>query len=313
MKLTRRQVILVKAEPTYKAEVTPTGADAILVNAGSSLDVAAEEIKRNNLRDTMSPMGHLVASQVVNLKISTELRGGGVASTDILPPEYAELLLACAMKETGDATTGWKYAPVSDPAKMGSCTIWWYQDGILHKAIGCMGTWSINTTVNQIGTIEFDMVGLYAPPEDQTMPTPTVLDLYPPICAGIQLKLGTFTPVLSSFQLALGNQVSQRKDLNASAGLVGVTVQDREPSGSIDPEVDALANFDPWSAWSAGTKVEITAQLGTAKGNTIKISVPKAQYGAPKYQDRDGIMSYQMAFTPTIVDSGDDELQLEYV
>lgn len=313
MKLTRRRVILAKAEATYKAATTPDGTDALLVNMGSSMDVAGEEIKRTFLRDSMSPLGHVVASKVVNFKISTELRGGGKVTSDIMPPEFDTLLLACGMAETGSAALGWTYMPESDPDAHESCTIWWYEDGILHKAIGCRGTWSLNMTVNQIGSIEFNMTGIYVDPLDQALPTPTILDLVPPACAGIGLTVGSYTPVLSSLQLAMGNQVVHRKDLNADTGITGISIVDRQPAGSVDPEADKLSNFNPWSAWSSGTKASISATLGSTSGNKITITVPKAQYGGPKYGDRDGTLVYELPFTPTIDATGDDELKLEFL
>lgn len=313
MKLTRRRVILVKPEPTYKAVVTPTGADALLVNTGSNMAPSGEEVKRNYLRDTMSPLGHVVASKVVNFKISTELRGGGKVTTNIMPPEFDTLLLSCGMKETGSAALGWTYLPHSVQTEHGSCTIWWYEDGILHKAVGCRGTWSLSMTVNQIGSIEFNMTGLYVPPIDEALPSPTILDLIPPACAGIGLTLGAFTPVLNSLQLSMGNKIAQRKDLNADTGITGVGIVGRDPAGSVDPEADTLANFNPWDQWSAGSKAAISATLGSASGNQIKITVPKAQYGTPKYGDREGTLIYDLPFTPTIDSAGDDELKLEFL
>ena len=50
VKLTRRQVILVKAEPSYGTPATLTPADAILVKVGSTINVSGEEVKRDILR-----------------------------------------------------------------------------------------------------------------------------------------------------------------------------------------------------------------------------------------------------------------------
>lgn len=171
----------------------------------------------------------------------------------------------------------------------------------------------LDMTVNQIGSIEFNMSGIYVDPLDQIMPTPTILDLVPPACAGIGLTLGSYTPVLSSLQLSLGNQIVQRKDLNADTGITGISIIDRQPAGSVDPEAAKLSDFNPWSAWSAGTRASISATLGSASGNKIAITVPKAQYGGPKYGDRDGTLVYELPFTPTIDATGDDELKLEFL
>lgn len=311
MKLTRRRVILAKEESVYGTDAAPDASCGLVVRTGSDFGVSAQEKARDVLRDTLTPLGTRVSSKVVNLKMVTEFKGGGVDAGDILVPEYDALLVSCGMQRSGDATSGWTYIPVSDPGQMKSCTVYWYNDGILHKAVGCRGTFSFNLQADEPAGIEFSLTGLYVEPADQAMPSPVLADLLPPVVQGINLSLGSYAPVARSFSFSLGAELGQRKDLNASSAITGLVIRSRTPKGSLDPEVDALGSFNPWTAWSSGTTAAISAALGTNAGNRINISIPKAQYQTPKYGDREGVLVYSLPFIAT--GDGDDEISLEFV
>lgn len=312
-KLTRRRVVLAKTETTYGVDANPVAAsDAFICNTSSSISPSGEEVERDYVRDTLSPIGSVVTTKTVSFSLQTELKGGGIDDTVIAAPEYEPLLLACGMKRTGDASTGWIYQPVSDPAEHDSCTIYYYQDGLLHKALGCRGTFTLNAAVAALGTIEFSMTGLWVDPVDEALVSPTILDIVPPVVASMGLTVGGYTPVCTALSFDLGVSTNQRKDVNATSGITGVEINSRKPTGSLDPEAVALGDFNPWESWSGATKAAISATIGSESGNRIEISIPKAQYGAPSYGDRDGILVYSLPFTATIDSTGDDEIVLTY-
>lgn len=204
------------------------------------------------------------------------------------------------------------YAPVSDPALVKSCTVMFYKDGILHKALGCRGSFDLNAPSGKYGTLKFAMHGLWTDPADQAAPTPQILDLVPPVCVGMALTIGTYSPVgISALSLNLAAEVVKRPDLNASEGVNGLVIKGRKPAGSLDPEVQTLAAFNPWAAWKNADKASIHARIGQAAGNSVELYVPKAQYSDIKYADRDNVAIYNLGFTCTI-DQGDDEFRLVY-
>lgn len=203
---------------------------------------------------------------------------------------------------------GKSYSPVSDPAAMKSATIYFYKDGILHKALGCRGNMELNCPVGQIPTIKFTMNGVWADPADQATPSPTFVSQAPPVCTNLGLSVAGFSPVANSLTLNMGNDIVARKDLNSAEGVVGLMLKGRKPTGSIDPEVDTLAAYNPWSAWKAATPGIIKATIGSVPGNTIDIYIPKATYGDMKYADRDGIAVYNIGFS-AVVEFSDDEVR----
>jgi hypothetical protein len=305
--LKRRRVILAKTETEYGSDATPTAAtDAMLVEAGSSLSVDADVVERNPVRATMSPLGHVVASKAISISVTWECRGSGTAGT---PPEVDALLQSCALASTVEVDTSVTYAPVSTPASHKSCTIYWYEDGLLHKAVGCRGTVSINMAANGIPKMDFSMQGIYVAPVDATLPSPTLGTTIPPVVNDAGMTIGSYTPVATSFELSLANQVEKRMDINAADGVAGYTIVDRKPTGSVDPEAELLETFDPWTAWQNGTTAALSATAGSTAGNITTVSVSAAQYQTPGYSDRNGLRTYSLPFVCT----GDNDNELYIV
>jgi hypothetical protein len=306
--LHRRRVVLAKVETTYNSDASPLATtNAILCQSGSSISVNAEEVERDTIRATMTPLGHVVTGKSVSLSLSVEVRGSGTAGS---APEIDPLLRACGLDPATTADTSVIYSPLSDAASHESATIYWYEDGLLHKATGCRGTMSLSMSVNGIATMSFDMSGVYVDPDDVALPTPTLSDVVPAVCRSAGITIGSYTPVATSVELSLGNDVQQRQDINADDGIAGYMITDRKPTGSIDPEAALLAEFDPWSAWKNGATAAITAAAGTVAGNTTTLSVPAAMYQTPSYSDRNGITTYSLPFVCTGTD--DDELSLSF-
>ncbi len=202
------------------------------------------------------------------------------------------------------------YAPMSDPTLQKSCTVMFYKDGILHKSLGTRGSFDLNAPSGKYGTLKFTMHGLWTDPADQVAPTPEFLDLVPPVCVAMGMRIDNTTPIgISALSLNLAAEVAKRVDLNADEGISGLVIKARKPAGTFDPEVQPLATFNPWSAWKNATKANIFARIGHTSGNMIEVLVPKAQYSEVKYGDRDNVAIYNLGFTCT-VDKGDDEFRL---
>lgn len=203
-----------------------------------------------------------------------------------------------------------EYRPTSALADMKSSTIYYYADAIRHKLLGCEGNLVMNFPVGEYPTLEFNMTAMWKDPTDNSPDPDLVFEEHlPPRCLLANLKIGDYTPIaVNAISMDLGNQVAERKDINSEEGLTGLFIPTRDPSGSIDPEVDTLANFDPFAVWKAGTKVPISWKIGSDLGNRAAVYVPAAQIGDISYQDRDGIRVYSLPIRPT---GTDDEICIQ--
>ena len=207
------------------------------------------------------------------------------------------------------------YRPTSTRASMESATVHFHKDGHRHVLTGCRGTVGFDFTVGQYPVAKFDITGIYNPPTDQSLPSPTYpgADITPPVCfsAGLQIADVDMTlAAVNALQFSLGNDVKLRRDINAASGALGLEITDRNPSGSVDPEAIALSEHNPWTAWSGATTQKIYCDVGSAAGNKIRPCIPRALHDEITYADRDGIVTYALPFTAKGGDEGDDEFWL---
>lgn len=312
-KLTRKVVILAKVEPTYNVDAVPTGElNAILVNEGVSVNPTGDKVSRDVIRNTFSKPGSRVGGIEVGVDITAEAKGGGWDTADPLAPEIEPLLIACGMKVDATVPGNRTFLVTSELTEQKSSTIYCHKDGILHIVTGCRGTWTLDMGVGKIPTFKFSLKGMWINPTDTPMPgTVNTSAIIPPICKAMNAMIDAYSPVgVNSLSIDLGAKVTRNNDINAAEGISGFTITDRACTGSIDPEVDALANFNPWTAWKASTPASIQCTVGSDQGNRFDVSVPGAVYNDPKYGDRDGISIYNLPFECS--GTSDDEFSMTF-
>ena len=215
---------------------------------------------------------------------------------------------------TDDPTDAVIYKPQSDPDSVQDVAVYYNMDGTQFKSLGGICDMSLNFQVNQIPSITFNVSSLYNTPTAVVLPSPTTVDLTPPKAYNMGARIGTYTPTAANaLTLSMNNQVTRRDDLNATYGIVGYRITARSPQGSIDPEIDAIGTFDPYTAWENVTAAAVSAAVGSSNGNRVGLCVPKGIYRRIEHQDRNGYRTYNLPFTCRIDDTsggGDDEFYL---
>jgi len=204
------------------------------------------------------------------------------------------------------------YTPVS--STFGSVTLHYNIDGVLHKLTGCRGTFSINTAVGEIPTIDFTMTGVYNAPTDTAAPSVTYADQATPriFKAG---NSGAFTLLdysgcLQSVSMDLGNSTVYRE-------LVGCTkevlITDRATTGTVVIEAPTIAQKDYFTAaLTDGTLGELSFIHGTTGGNIVALQSTRVDIGDPSYQDQDGIHMLSLPYTAIPSTAGNDEFRLVF-
>jgi hypothetical protein len=314
MSLERKSLILAKTEVAYGVDPVPAPAtDAILCGA-----VSYEIVGRSLERDVVMPhFGKLVPANVgegIKLSIPVEIRGAGSAVDTV--PRIGRLLRACNMPETVNALVSVVYSLTS--AEDGeSVTIYWYADGILHKALGCTGSLKLSGKSGDYGKLVLELTGIYAGTHasDQATPAPTFGDAaVPPRFLSALFSINGYAGAIENFEVDLGAEIGKRVDANSVSGILRYFHNDRNVKGSCDPRVVPLATYNPWTAWNASTPGAISAQFGAATGNKVVVAMPNcALTDAPKYGAREKERIYQLAFGayPTLA-AGNNELTITF-
>ena len=307
--LTRKRLILAKAEATYGTDPTPTGsANAILVRNLEITPLQSDIVQRELIRPYLGNYEQLLAQTRVQVTFEVELAGSGAAGT---APAYGPVLKACGLSETVVATTSVTYAPVS--TSFSSVTIYFFQDGIRHIVTGARGTFTLNGQVGAIPTIAFTMTGIYNAPTDTALATPTYANQATPLIFKngntTSFSAFSYSGALQSIDLNVGNEIVYRELIG---GTKEVLITDRKPAGTMSIEAVLLATKNYFTVSTGSTTGSVSFQHGTTAGNIATLTMAQADLADASYAELNGIAMMNLPYVATPTAAGNDELSLAY-
>lgn len=308
MALTRKRLILAKKETTYGTDSSPAGTDAVLVRNLEITPIEADVVSRDLIRPYLGNSPQLLANSRVSITFQVELAGSGTAGT---APRFGGLLQACGMSETVVATTSVTYAPVS--SSFSSATIYFNNDGILHKATGCRGSFSLSAAVGEIPTLDFTMVGVYNAPTDTAAPAVTYSNQASPLVFRqgntSSFQLFSYAGCLQSVSFDIANETVYRELVGCAKE---VLITNRAPSGEVMIEAPALATKDFFSIAQTETTGNLTFLHGTTAGNRVTLTASQVDISNPSYADQDGIQMLNIPYVAVPTTAGNDEVSLAF-
>jgi hypothetical protein len=314
--LLRKRVILIETEAAYGVDadtetgVDVDGADAVLVSDLSITPQSSDVVSRNLIRPYLGASQQLLANTKVECTFSVELAGSGTAGT---PPQYGKALKACGLIEAAIANTSVTYEPRS--TNFGSVTIYYLIDGVRHKVTGCRGTFSISASVGDIPTINFSFTGIYTPPTDSALVTPTYANQDDPLLFKngntTSFQLLSYAGALQSFAFELGNSLVYRELVGGSKE---VLITDRASTGSVSTEAPLTDTFDYFEKAVDDDVALGNLQFthGTVAGNIVQFLSANVDIGDVSYGDQDGIAMLEIPYTCVPNTTANSEFDLIY-
>ena len=314
----RNTVILAKVETTIGTDAVPTGAaDACLVSAMTINPLSANNVSRDLVRGYFGGSEQLVATAFVSVDFTVELAGSAAAAT---APQWGDLLIGCGMAESLLTTPNRvEYLPVSSALK--TLTIYYYDDGVLHKLLGAMGTVKLSAKVGERPTLQFSFTGLdggisaanatatlsaWKTPPTMTKANVVDITLGCTYSAGV-LASGTVY-ASTGLELDLGNTVNYTPLLSSDR----IDLSQREVTGSAMFDLTAAQEVSFMASVKANTTQGLGFTIGTAAGNKIIIHAPAVQLINPSKGEVNGtrLIGYDLRLVPTAAGSGNDELRI---
>jgi hypothetical protein len=288
-----RALIWAKVESQYGTDPVPTKAANAILTDLPEIEFVFKKMDRMNVKTFLGTRPTINLGESLKITFNTEIKGCGDATPSI-PPEIGVLFVGCGMDEDIVADTSYTYHP-QDSIEGPSITIYFYQADILHKLIGCRGTFSIDGTAGEYGKIKWEFTGLYDGPTDSTAPTDSTYNAtLPPALKAASFTLGAFAGTIGTFKLALGNEIVKRPDANAATGFLAMFIKERKVTAEIDPEAPALSTYNPVAVLTAGTSAAMSILFGASAGNKMTVSCPKVVLDGVKYAEREGILTYAL-------------------
>jgi hypothetical protein len=185
-----------------------------------------------------------------------------------------------------------------------------YFDGLRHKGLDGMGTFSIDATAGEFASATFNFTTTFVDPVDVPMPTnPVYEDTLPPQVELSLLSWGGNTDMFAeSWSFDAANDLQPRLDVNARQGYRGTRISDRAATGGFTPEAQLEADAEFWKDYLAGTSKTFTTRVGTERGNMVVLFAPNAQTTEQPYSDRNGLRTLDKSVSFKRGLNGDDEI-----
>lgn len=314
-RLMRKTAILAKIESTYGTDPTPTGAaNAILISNQSIVPLNAQNVDRAVVREYLGGSEQLVGITYKSAAFDVELAGSGAAGT---APAYGPLLRACGLAETISAGNRVEYDPIS--ASFESVTLYYYDDGVLHKLLGCRGSFKLGLGVGNRPTISFNFIGIDGGETEAANPTQTLTAWITPkvitnpntadLTLGCTITTGTLSG--GTAYPSKGIEIDSGIAVNHNPLLGGETVElsDRNVTGKISLDLTAAQEVTLMATVRANTTQSLGLTHGTAAGGIIVVYSPAVQLINPAPEDSNGIRMTGFD-TRHIPSSGNDELKI---
>lgn len=320
----RNAAILAKIETTYGTDAVPTGAaNALLVSDLKITPLDANNVDRSLVRPYFGGSDQLVGSASVSCEFSVEFQGSGTAGT---VAAWDAVLQGCGFLAGNVLATPARveHGLVTDYSTFKGITIYYHDDGALHKLLGSRGTVSFDIGVGNRPLMKFKFTGLDGGLAAVANPAVTLTAFKAPLVVtdpntGALVLGGTYAAgvisggteyISGGLELDLGNQV-KFTDLLGTATASGQSVD------LTGREVTGKAMFDLTAANEAtfmtNVKTNVTQSIGLVHGTTagykMLVFAPKVQLINPSKEDKDGrrLIGYDLRFLPN---TGNDEIQI---
>lgn len=306
--LSRKRLILAKAESTYGTDSTPAGTDAVLVRSLEITPVQSDVVSRDLIRPFLGNSDQLLANTRVECSFEVELAGSGTAGT---APRFGSLLKACGLSETVVAVTSVTYAPVS--SSFSSVTIYYNIDGVLHKITGARGSVEMSCTLAQIPVLRFTMTGIYNAPTDTAQPAATYSNQATPLIFKngntSSFQFFSYSGAFSSVSLNLTNTITYRELVG---GTKEVLITDRKPAGTVLVEAPTIATKDYFTVATGSSTGNLTFLHGTTAGNRVTFTASQTDIASPTYSDDNGVHMLSIPYVALPTTAGNDEFSLAF-
>lgn len=318
----RRTIILNKFETVYGQDSVPTAAYALQVSNVSIKPWNGAPIERDLTVGQFGSYGIVSGSRYVEMSFDIPYVGGGIVGG---APGYAALMLCCGF--AGTETTDTRYDLTTVTNGIGSETIYYYDDGLLHAVRGCRGKVTLSMKAGEKPMLSFTMLGLYTPPVVATNPSINVVTgstwFRPPQAVTAAntgaLVIGgthslTTAPAITAgtkyasqgLEIDFGNVV----EYSDMPGGDQVDLLQRNVTGKVTLDLTPAQEADFYAKVDAASYHSMGMSHGTVDGNRVMPWMPLVQFSNPTKTEKNGKRLLQLDFVATNSNAGNDDIRL---
>lgn len=322
----RNAAILFKLQTAAGVDAAPTGAANAVLLAGPPkiTPINGNNIKRDLIRPFMGGSGSILGSIYKQVELAVEYVHSGTAN---VVAQWDSLLQVCGFSAGAVLATPNRveHSLLTDYSTWKMGTLYYHDDGVLHKLLDCRGTFSVKQKIGEVPKIMFKILGLDGGDVAAGNPTQTLSAWKLPQAVtdantGALVLGGTYATgaitggteyVSDGLECDLGNQV-EFIDLLGTASEPGqsVDVTDRDGKAKIMLSLSAAQEVSFLATVKAATKQSIGLVHGTTSGFKMLTYLGQCQLLNPSKESIKGrrMIGFDVEVIPS--DSGNDEMKL---
>lgn len=302
-------------ELALKAEVTPgtflapavDGTESkILLRGNPTVEFDHEANERDIQTTDLSPFPAIIGKTRVRATFDVEMRRTGATTT---PDQWMLLLQAGGFLKTTPASNC-VYTTSSELSNDTFLSAYAYLGSsgtasVRVAMMGCVADLSGEHVVGQASIMHVVLHGVFngfstggavaAVSHEATVPSAFL---------GVTFTFGAFAAKISRFRWAMNNEIAEREDASASAGVIHYVIVGRKPTFEMDPEIEPTGTFDFHARFLAGTTNAIAFNIQSSQ---LTFAAPVAQITALTDLDRNGLACLGVSGM-LCRSSGDDEI-----
>lgn len=316
-RLIKKTVVLAKIEVTPGTDAVPTGAaNALKVFDMSITPLELSSIEVKTISAHFGASLSLPGTSFSKCSFSVLLSGAGDAAT---APAWSALMLGCASAETTGllAPARVEYLPATDLLK--TLTLYWYDDGLLHAMLGCMGSPKLSAKSGEAPKLTFDFTGIETTPTAVANATPVLTAWKDPVAIkkanvtdiqlGCTYAAGALTGGTSYNSSGLTLDWGNKVEFSPLLSIEEVVMDDRKIKGAFSVALSAAQEATMIGQIKSRTVQGLGFVIGKTSGNMIMLHAPAMVLKTHKKEDFKGqrMVGFDFELDPV---AGNDELRI---
>jgi len=254
-----------------------------------------------------------------SITVKVPLKGSGTAGT---APDIDDLLEACHMVGVNDPGVSETYTPSNAVPTLYDIYVQVPEigGGTSYEVVltGCVGNLTLEGERNGPVFAVCELKGVFQEPTNETALDSGSLDTeVAQNFKGTSVTLHGYAGlIIEGFTFDMGQELVMRPSMAAADGFVSAIAISRAPTGTLNPEIPAISDFDPYTVMTAETLGALAfGAIGSVAGNIVTISMPKAQITAVSLAERAGMLigDLTLDFHETVSATGGDSDDISIV
>lgn len=282
--LKRKRVLAAKIETTVGTAISLTGSDASF-NAYDVMIQPEIEVESREGNGGFGMLSSVVGGYKGRATFKIDAGWDGTATE----PSWADTFLpACGVVKSSQVFTPRSEAPGTNVKTL---TIGAYCDGVFKSICGAVGNAKLVSPTGRMAYWDFDFQGIWIPPTDVALVTPTYPTALPLRYANSTTTFASVALCLENLTLDFGNEITYRECASTVGGYHSAIITARNPKVTGNPESKLIATRDPNGQFLAMTEGILTWGLDGPTNSVLTVSAPKAQITKVTEGDRNKLVT----------------------